>query len=80
MLKSLIALRLQPGERKAGLILTVADIMKFFDKQSLVDAMDSVHKAKINPKFYRVWYKMNQNTVMQVETGAGMSARGWQAQ
>jgi hypothetical protein len=76
VLKSLIALRLQPGGRKAGLILTVADIMKFFDKQSLVDAMDSLHKANIHQKFYRVWYKMNQNTVIQVKTGAGMSARG----
>ena len=42
VIKSLIALRLQPGGRKAGTILTVADIMKFFDKQSLVDAMDSL--------------------------------------
>ena len=69
-------MRLQPGGREAGSILTVADIMKFFDKQSLVDAMDTLHKAKINPKFYRVWFKMNQNTVIQVKTGAGMSARG----
>ena len=75
-LKSLIALRLQPGGREAGSILTLADIMKFFDKQSLVDATDSLHIAKINPKFYRVWFKMNQNTVIQVKTGAGMSARG----
>ena len=76
VLKSLIALRLHPGERKAGVLLTVADIMKFFDKQSLVDAMDSLHKANINKKFYRVWYKMNNKTVIQVKTGAGMSARG----
>ena len=76
VIKSLIALRIQPGGREAGSILTVADIMKFFDKQSLVDAMEALHKAKINPKFYRVWFKMNQNTVIQVKTGAGMSARG----
>ena len=54
VLKSLIALRLHPGGRKAGILLTVADIMKFFNKQSLVDAMDSLHKANIHPKFYRV--------------------------
>ena len=74
--KSMIALRLHRGGRNAGTILTVADIMKFFDKQSLVDAMDSLYQAKINPKFYRVWYKMNENTVIQVKTGGGMSARG----
>ena len=51
---------MHPGGKHAGSILTVADIMKFFDKESLADAMDSLHKAKINPKFYRVWYKMNK--------------------
>ena len=30
--------------------------------------MDSLKKAKVNPKFYRVWFKMNQNTVIQVKT------------
>ena len=49
VLKSLIAMKVQPGGREAGSILTVADIMKFFDKQSLVVAMDTLHKAKINP-------------------------------
>ena len=38
--------------------------------------MDSLNKAKVNPKFYRVWFKMNQNTVIQVKTAAGMSAQG----
>ena len=76
VIKRLIALRIQPGGKNAGSILTVADIMKFFDKQSLVDAMDSLHKAKINQKFYPVWYKMNKNTVIRVKTGAGMSATG----
>ena len=51
VLKSLIALRLQRGGRNAGSLLTVADIKKFFDKQNLVDAMDSMYQARINPKF-----------------------------
>ena len=38
--------------------------------------MESLHQAKINPKMYRVWFKMNQNTVIQVKTGAGMSGQG----
>ena len=74
VIKSLIALRLQPGGR--GLVLTILDIIKFFDKQSLVDAMDALYQAKVNPKNYRVWYKLNQNTIIQVKTGAGLSARG----
>ena len=60
VIKSLIALRLHPGGKKAGTLLTVVDIMKFFDKQSLVDALDSLLPAKINPKLYRVCYKMNK--------------------
>ena len=75
VVKSLIALRSQPGGR--GVLWTLIDIIKFFDKQSLVDAMDALHQAKVNPKNYRVWYKLNMNTVIQVKTGGGgMSARG----
>ena len=54
VLKSLIALRLQRGGRNAGSLLTVADIKKFFDKQNLVDAMDSMYQAKINPKCWHM--------------------------
>ena len=52
------------------------DLIKFFDKQSLIDACDALHKAKVNNKFYRVWYKLNQNTQIEVRTGSGVSARG----
>ena len=39
--------------------------------------MDALYQAKVNPKNYRVWYKLNQNTVIQVKTGGGcMSAQG----
>ena len=65
VIKSLIALSLHPGGRNGD---TVADIIKFFGKQSLVDAMDSLYKSKIYPKVYRVSYKTNQNTVIQVKT------------
>ena len=50
------------------------DIRKFFDKQSLVDAMNTLYQAKVKTKWYRVWYKLNQNTTIQVRTGAGLSA------
>ena len=41
-----------------------------------LDAMDSMSQAKINPKFYWVWYKLNFATEIQVKTGAGISAQG----
>ena len=30
----------------------------------------------MNKKLYRVWYKLNSKTTIQVMTGAGLSARG----
>ena len=73
VVKSLIAARRLEGE---GCILFVVDIRKFFDKQSLVDAMHTLHKAKVKSKWYRVWYKLNANTTIEVQTGAGKTARG----
>ena len=70
---SMIELRMMEGE---GCILTAVDIRKFFDKQSLCDAMHTLYQAKVNKKFYRVWYKLNSKTEIQVKTGAGLSARG----
>ena len=73
VVKSLIALRLMEGE---GCIITAVDIRKFFDKQSLCDAMHTLYQSKVNQKCYRVWYKLNAKTEIQVKTGAGLSARG----
>ena len=73
VIKSLIAARTAEGE---GCVLTAVDIRKFFDKQSLVDAMNTLHQAKVKSKWYRVWYKLNENTKIQVKTGAGLSSQG----
>ena len=68
-----MALRMSEGE---GCILTMVDIRKFFDKQNLIDAMNTLHRAQVPKKCYRVWYKLNENTTIQVKTGAGLSVRG----
>ena len=73
MVKSNIALKLLMGE---GVILTLLDLVKFFDKQSLIDACNALYQAKVNPKFYRVWYNLNAKTEIEVRTGSGVSARG----
>ena len=73
VIKSNIALKLKLCQ---GLLITLLDLIKFFDKQSLVDACDSLHRAKVNNKCYRVWYKLNQNTQIEVRTGSGVSERG----
>ena len=73
VVKSNIARMIMIGK---GVILTLLDLIKFFDKQSLVDACDALHRAKVNNKFYRVWYQLNSSTQIEVRTGAGTSARG----
>ena len=71
VVKSNIALKLSMGE---GVILTLLDLVKFFDKQSLIDACNALYQAEVNPKFYRVWYSLNAETEIEVRTGSGVSA------
>ena len=73
VIKSLIALRTEEG---GSVLLTAVDIRKFFDKQSLVDAMLTLYQAKVKSKWYKVWYKLNEKATIEVRTGAGMSAQG----
>ena len=56
--------------------MTLLDLIKFFDKQSLIDACDALYQAKVNCKLFRMWYKLNEKTEIQVRTGSGVSARG----
>ena len=73
VVRSLIALRKEEGE---GCIMTAVDIKKFFDKQSLADAMQTLHRANVKKSLYRVLYKLNEKTTIEVMTGAGLTARG----
>ena len=52
-------LRVMEGD---GVILRAVDIQKCFDKQSLVDALNTLHQANKESKWYRVWYKLNKRT------------------
>ena len=59
--------------KKPGIFNTF-DMAKFFDKESLIDCMYSLSKyAKIDNKSYRIWYKINQNTRICVNTSVGTS-------
>ena len=42
----------------------------------MIDACDALYKAKVNPKFYRVWFNLNAKTEIEVRTGSGVSAHG----
>ena len=61
-------------DKKEGGIFNTFDMEKFFDKESLVDCMDSLSKeANIDNKSYRLWYKLNQNAKISVKTSVGES-------
>ena len=38
--------------------------------------MHTLHRAKVKKSLYRVWYKLNEKTTIEVMTGAGLTARG----
>ena len=60
--------------RKKCLIISSFDLSKFFDKESLGDCMDTLsRKAKIDDKCYRVWFKLNEDTKISVNTSVGKS-------
>ena len=53
------------------LIMLCIDIRKFFDKENLRDAMNALFSAGVCGKLYRLWFKLNENTRIAVQTGVG---------
>ena len=60
-------------ERKKMLIVKLYDISKFFDKETIEDAILTCKKRGADPKAVRLWYKLNESTRIRVKTGSGMS-------
>lgn len=60
--------------KKENGIFMCFDMAKFFDKESLLDCMDTLNtKAKVDSKSYRLWYKLNESTEIRVKTSVGLS-------
>jgi hypothetical protein len=55
------------------IIMQCIDIRKYFDKENLRDAMNTLYSAGVEGKTYRLWFKLNQNTRIAVKTGAGLT-------
>ena len=66
VLKSLIQVRM-----KKGVVIQLVDYQKFFDSERLRAVMASLNYANVNMKAYRCWYKMNETTVITVDTPVG---------
>ena len=55
------------------LLLQLWDVSKYFDKEVLRDAMDTLHDAGIRGKLYRLWFMLNNDTQIRVKTGFGLT-------
>ena len=69
-IKSLWEMLLMEG---SGMILTLVDIVAFFDRENIHDVMQTLHEIGVEKKTARVWYKLNENTEVAVKTAGGVS-------
>ena len=70
VLKSVISLYMKYDK---PIILTMWDVSKFFDRESLTDCMNEIYKNEIKGKLYRLLYEMNKNTRISVHTPVGVT-------
>ena len=70
VLKSVISLYLYYDK---PIILTMWDVSKFFDRESLSDCMNEIYKNEVKGKIYRLLYEMNKNTRISVHTPVGVT-------
>jgi hypothetical protein len=49
----------------SGMILTLVDIISFFDRENIYDVMHTLHEIGVNKKAARVWFKLNEGIEMQ---------------
>ena len=54
------------------LYLQLFDISKYFDKEILRDAMDTLFGAGIAGNIYRLWFMLNKDTQIRVKTSFGV--------
>lgn len=71
--KSIMGIR---EKENSGVILTVADIKKFFDKESLTDACLSMDSIGVDRRALRLWYLLNSRCTITAMTGAGVTEPG----
>ena len=56
-----------------GMIITLVDIVSFFDREDIGDVMETLNKIGVNKKAARVWFKLNEATEITVKTATGVS-------
>ena len=69
-IKSIMGLMESQGD---GFILTLVDIIAFFDREDILEVSETFEKMSVNKKACRLWYKLNDQTEIQIKTAVGMS-------
>ena len=69
-IKSIMSLAEHTGK---GVILTLVDIVAFFDRENILDVMETLENMNVDEKAARLWYKLNEKTEIQVKTAVGMT-------
>ena len=57
----------------SGMILTLVDIIAFFDRENIHDVMQTLNDIGVNKKAARVWFKLNEKTEIAVKTAGGVT-------
>ena len=55
------------------MIVNLLDLVKYFDKESLLDALDELYKANVKGKVYKLVYELNKDNRITVRTPVGDS-------
>ena len=55
------------------MILTLVDIISFFDRENIYDVMQTLDDIGVDKKAARIWFKLNANTEVAVKTAGGVS-------
>ena len=53
--------------------MTCVDIVAFFDRENIIDVMDTLDNVGVNKKAARVWFKLNEATEIKVNCAGGVS-------
>ena len=60
-------------KQKKGMIITLVDLVSFFDREDIGDVMHTLHTIGVNQKAASAWFKLNESTEIAVKTAAGVS-------
>ena len=66
-------MELYDKNRKA-LIISMYDLKKYFDSESLFDCCSEIYKSQVRGKIYRLLFQLNKNVRIRVKTPVGVTA------